>query len=156
MTFTPRKTVQLYFAVSLLITISSCTQDRSKEIDKRMRHYDELILKMDYDVLAKMYFHDGELCGENQTSIVGSDSIRKFLQSFQAYKVLEYKSITKSTVFKGDTAIQEGTYFQKVKPPQGDTLELGGQYRTTWLKEKDQWLIKKMYTHDYRNLKEKR
>ena len=76
--------------------------------------------------------------------------------SFAGAKVLEYRSNTESTVFEGDTAIQKGAYIQKVKIPRGDTLELGGQYNTRWIKFQNRWLIKKMYTHNYRNLKTER
>ncbi len=65
-----------------------------------------------------------------------------------------YTSTADSTSFMGAAAVQYGSYNQIVKMPSGDTLELGGNYITTWVDEgKGEWLIKKMFTHNYKNLR---
>ncbi len=132
----------------------ACATDRSAEIDQAMRHYDQLILHGQYDSIANKFILNGELAGENLTSVFGRDSIRKLLKSFQGATVLKYVSTTQSTIFHADTAVQSGSYIQIVKVPSGDTLELGGEYTSTWIPENKEWMIKKMFTHHYRNLKE--
>ena len=148
------KCIQIVFFICVL---GSCNTDRSDEIDKAMRHYDRLILHGQYDSIANMYSIDGELVGGDQPSVFGRDSISKFLKSFKGATVLKNESTTKTTIFKGSTAVQEGSYIQIVKIPSGDTLEMAGQYTTTWIGESENnWQIKKMFTHHYRNLKEEK
>jgi ketosteroid isomerase-like protein len=144
-----------FFLITLLLLIA-CSQDRTAEIDRAMRHYDKLILRLAADSIAMQYQLHGQLAGEGATPVYGRDSIRELLQSFKGATVYRYESTTDHTTFKGDTAFQTGIYVQTVKIPSGDTLELGGKYTTTWIRENTSWLIHKMYTHDYRNLKEER
>ena len=130
-------------------------QAQSQEINHSMNHYDQLVLKGSYDSIAGMFTANAELKGENQTPIDGREQIRKLLRSFKGAHVLKYETSPLSTLFGGDSAIQSGSYIQVVRIENGDTLELAGQYEATWIKENGKdWMIKKMYTHHYRNLKE--
>lgn len=145
--------------IALLIFISCLVCARmpaqSTQIDRAMKQYDQLVLQGSYDSIANMFTLNAELQGENQASILGRDSIRKLLRSFQGASVLKYETTPQAISFGADTAVQSGSYLQIVRIPSGDTLELAGQYTATWIKEYgQQWMIKKMYTHHYRNLKE--
>lgn len=145
--------------IALLIFISclACARmpAQSTQIDRAMKQYDQLVLQGSYDSIANMFTLNAELQGENQASILGRDSIRKLLKSFQGASVLKYETTPQAISFGADTAVQSGSYFQIVRIHSGDTLELAGQYTATWIKENgQQWMIKKMYTHHYRNLKE--
>ncbi len=145
-----KKTIPIFTAWLLL----GCAGDRSKEIDRAMRQYDSLLLHGQSDSIAGKFAINGELAGENQAPIIGRDSIRKTLRSFKGVVVLKYLSTADSTLFYGDTAVQSGSYVQIVKIPSGDTLELGGEFVCTWIPFQGEWMIKKMFTHHYRNLKE--
>jgi len=123
-----------------LVFLISCNPDRTIEIEKAMKTYDNLILRMDADSIAETYTVDGKL-----DNIIGRDSIRRFLKTFVDVKVLDYQSWTKSIIFVGDTAKQEGDYQQKVVVNH-DTLNLKGQYWTTWIRDKRKWYIQKMTT----------
>lgn len=137
------------------LCIAPKIQAQSQEIDRSMNHYDHLVLKGSYDSIANMFTANAELKGENQTPIVGREQIRKLLRSFKGANVLKYETYPRHTLFGGDSAIQSGSYMQVVRIENGDTLELAGQYEATWIKENGKdWMIKKMYTHHYRNLKE--
>src|SRR5882672_684924 len=88
-----------------LTVLIACMPDRSQEIEQAMKTYDNLVFNMDADSIAGTYTVDGQL-----GKIVGRDTIRKFLKTFVDVKVLEYQSKTKSILFVGDTAKQEGIY----------------------------------------------
>jgi len=142
----------IFFAVAIV----SCSVDKTSEVNRAMRNYDKQITHLATDSIAQLYMQDGELSGEGQNSVVGRDSIGIFLKSFadSNVKVIRYISTTDSTLFKNDAAIQYGSYNQIVKMPSGDTLKLGGNYIATWVDNgKGEWLIKKMFTHNYKNLK---
>ena len=123
-----------------LTFLISCSPDRTKEIEKAMKTYDNLVLTMDADAISDTYTVDGKL-----DDIVGRDSIRKFLKTFVDVKVLDYQSQTKSITFDGNTATQEGDYRQKVVVKE-DTLNLKGKYLTTWTKAEGKWHIHVMTT----------
>jgi ketosteroid isomerase-like protein len=121
-----------------------CQEHRSSEILNAMHHYDKMILAMNPDSIANVYTADGEL---GDQPIAGRDSIRKFLMSFTDFKVLETQSTSSSISFKGDSAFQEGSYYQKTKLPAGDTVMVKGLFSTVWLKGADnRWLIRKIHT----------
>ena len=141
------------FIISFTIFSCKSSGDRAKEIEKNMLHYGDLLLRLEADSLANCFTAEGELRGEGQKPVIGQDSIRKVFKSFAGAHMLEYKITMKPTLFKSDTGVQEGSYFQKVIIPQGDTLELGGEYSTKWIKVDNKWLLKEMYTYGYKNLK---
>ena len=147
--------MKFLFLFIIIFAILSCRSsvDRTKEIEKNMQHYGDLLLRLEADSLADCFTADGELSGEGQKPVIGQDSIRKVFKSFAGAHMLEYKITMKPTLFKSDTGVQEGSYFQKVIIPQGDTLELGGEYSTKWIEVDNKWLLKRMYTFGYKNLK---
>lgn len=146
-----------YLLILLAALFSTYTFGQSRQIDSAMNAYDKFILQGAYDSIANMFTLDGILSGEGQQPMVGREPIRTLLRSFQGATVLQYTTTANATSLKKDTAIQSGSYIQIVKLPSGDTLELAGDYTATWLKEHNKlWKISKMYTHNYRNLKEEK
>ena len=145
------------FLFLLISSLCSSLSAQTKEIDRLMNRYDQFILRGAYDSIANMFDVSGQLQGENQSPIVGREAIRRLLKSFAGATVLKYETFSKGTSFDADTAIQSGSYVQIVRVPSGDTLHLGGQYKFTWSKENnDHWMIKNIYTYDYRNLKDEK
>ena len=139
------KNLLILFVFFLVV---SCV-DRKAEIENAMKQYDRLTFRMAADSLADTYLPDGELRGKGMKTQIGRDSIRKFLKSFDPKSITLISNWTKasSVVFKGDTAIVEGTYEQKAKLAQGDTGTYTGTFTAKWMKgESNKWLIKKMYT----------
>jgi len=123
--------------------------DHKAEIENAMKQYDRLTFRMAGDSLADTYTPDGELGGQGMKTQLGRDSIRKFLKSFDPKSVTLISNWTKPTsiVFKGDTAIVEGSYEQKAKLAEGDTGTYIGTFTAKWMKgDQGKWLIRKMYT----------
>lgn len=133
----------LFIAASMI----ACS-DRKAEIENAMKQYDRLTFHMAADSLADSYTLNGELSRKGMKLIVGRDSIRKFLNSFNDKNIHLISNSTKaqSIIFKGDTATVDGTYEQKAKLAQGDTGVYSGTFTAKWLKENGHWLIAKMYT----------
>src|SRR6185295_817889 len=139
------KNLLILFVFFLVV---SCA-NRKAEIENAMKQYDRLTFRMAADSLADTYTPDGELGGKGMKTQMGRDSIRKFLKSFDPKSITLISNWTKasSVVFKGDTAIVEGTYEQKAKLAQGDTGTYTGTFTAKWMKgESNKWLIRKMYT----------
>jgi ketosteroid isomerase-like protein len=142
--------------ILICVVASSCTNDKTA-VEREMRNYGHMILTRQYDSMVHKFMPHGELASEGQHSIFGRDSIADLFKSFAGATVIKYETTSKSVVFKGDDAIQDGSYMQVVTVPSGDTLELSGDYTAIWTKSKDgEWLIKKMLTQHYHNLKEER
>ncbi len=112
-----------------------------------MQLYDKSTFHMATDSLANLYAVDGELSGKGMKMIVGRDSIRKFLKSFEgsSIKMISNETKANSIIFSGDTALVEGTYEQKVRIG-GDTSEYTGTFSAKWVDTENRWLLKKMYT----------
>src|SRR5947209_9184873 len=110
-----------FFIIALVFTaLFSCsTKIHNKdEVDMAMKKYDRLIQEMNTDSIALLYTEDGDL----GNLVHGRDSIRKFLNSFQGFKVLSQSSTTESINISVDTALQKGTYHQVAVTPKNDTL----------------------------------
>ena len=133
------------FILTNFIFLLSCTNTRhnKSEVESAMKHYDNLILKLDADSISMLYTPDGNL-GD---FAIGRDSIKKFLSSFKNVRVLSQISATKSIVIVRDTAIQKGTYTQADLVSGKDTVKVKGEYtaRWQWIRKKD-WHIKRMTT----------
>jgi SnoaL-like domain len=139
--------------IFIVLTLFSCTHDRSLEIEQAMKNYDRHLLHIDADSVAASFLPNGKTGGEGQAYIVGQDSIRKFLKSFQGVKVLEHHSTSQSILMNADSANQKGTYRQVLTfLEKGDTLELGGQFEATWVAVSNtSWKLRRMYTSHYTN-----
>lgn len=135
----------IFLVASFLIV--ACA-DRKAEIEKAMKRYDHQTFLMAADSLADTYTPLGELGGKGMKTYVGRDSIRKFLKSFDPTSITLISNGTKaqSIVFKGDTAIVEGSYEQKAKLAQGDTGTYIGTFTAKWINDEGRWFIQKMYT----------
>jgi hypothetical protein len=122
--------------------------DRTIEIKNALAAYDKLTFHLAGDSLADMYAVDGQLGGKGMKPVVGRDSIRKFLKSFEGSSIKMIANETKATtiLFKNDTAFVEGSYQQKVKSPQGDTGLYAGTFKSQWIPVQHRWLLIKMFT----------
>lgn len=112
-------------------------------VERAMRRYDSLIVRMNTDSIALIFTSDGDL----GTVAHGRDSIRKFLARFAAFKVLSQTSATDSIIVNVDTATQTGHYRQKTIIPVNDTVEVKGAFNARWQFERDSgWQLKRMET----------
>ena len=130
----PCEMKHLLFA--FLISLSACTDWASeREVQRAMRIYDNLYLKMDFDSIAATFISDGNL-----GPIKGRDSIRRYLKTVENAKVLDYKSKPVVVTIDHDIARQEGTYVYKIVT-NGDTLSAGAKYFAVWKKINGRWYL---------------
>ncbi len=130
----------------LITTFFSACQpkERSTEsVEQAMQNYNRYILDMDVDSIALLYAPDGEL----GKMAKGRDSIRRFLDNFKRYKVLSQVSNTNLIKISRDTALQSGSYTQKVIVPVNDTVTVRGLFSTKWIwMDPTGWHIQRMET----------
>ena len=131
----------------LLFTLLLChcqpAHHNKKGIEAAMHYYDHLIKNVDADSIAMLFTTDGNLSGMAK----GRDSIKKFLTAFKNVWVLSQTSTTIAITINGDSAIQNGNYYQTVVINQKDTLKVKGKYVANWLWLKNEgWHIKRMTT----------
>jgi len=137
------------FAAVLVLAGAGCRGGSSMDVaavDARLAEYQQLVLRMDHHGIAQLFASDGEVVNPGQDSIVGPAAIDSFLRGFDAYKVLEYSIVADSTVAQGRTALQVGSYRQRVRVPAGDTVQVQGRFRAEWTNEGGRWLIRRMGT----------
>jgi hypothetical protein len=117
------------------------------EVQAALREYAGFILTMSGDSIASRFTPDGESQDGGSAPIVGPDAIRTHLASFTGFKVLGNTLAADSTRVVMDTAWQWGSYWQRVKVPAGDTVEVSGRFSATWLFSSARgWLVRKMVT----------
>jgi len=136
-----------FIGLLCLITtfFSACRpKERSTEsVEQAMQNYNRYILEMDVDSIALLYAPDGEL----GKMAKGRDSIRRFLDNFKRYKVLSQVSTTNLIKISRDTALQSGSYTQKVIVPVNDTVTVRGLFSTKWIwMDPTGWHIQRMET----------
>lgn len=165
--------IYLYFFANVLVCVSVCLSsllagcandtDRSKatasppnllqpaeqvtQVNKALQHYASLMLNMDYKGIAAVFAPSGEIVNPGQKSIQGREAIEQFLSGFSAYRILSYNVTPASTIVDGDTAIQTGSFKQRVRIPIGDIVEPSGSFKAEWVHNHvDQWQLQRMST----------
>ena len=109
--------------------------------------YDSLIVRMDHDRIAATFMPEGETSDADQAAIRGPEAIRQHLLGFEAFKVVANRLEADTTWVKADTAWQEGNYWQRVRLPAGDTVEVRGRFAVTWQQTAPGlWQIRRMHT----------
>jgi hypothetical protein len=119
----------------------------ASEVQAALREYAGFILTMSGDSIASRFTADGVSQDGNSAPLVGPDAIRTHLASFTGFKVLGNTLAADSTRVVMDTAWQWGSYWQRVKVPAGDTVEVSGRFSATWLFSSARgWLVRRMVT----------
>jgi hypothetical protein len=122
-------------------------KERSVEVEATMQHYNQLILKMDADAISSMYDSEGELSYSDNPAIHGPKAIRDFIASLNGAKFEEYSTTTDSITINGETAIQVGTFKQRVILSDNKSVEAHGKYKAEWLHNSEKnWLLHRMST----------
>ena len=133
------------FILVIITLFFACNTNRhnNKGVQSAMILYDHYIQTMDVDSIALLYTPEGDL-GQMAH---GRDSIRKFLNKFNNFKVLSQTSTTTSIANMQDSALQKGFYYQTVVIPVNDTVTVKGEYTATWVwLSKSGWHLKRMET----------
>ncbi len=118
------------------ISIQECP-NRSGQvaaIKAELARYERFVLTMAHDSIAAMFTPDGELHTPGASSPVGPKAIAEYLKSFSAFHVIA-DSMTADSTFASTTAgRQVGSYWQRVRIPRGDTVEVRGRFEARWRK----------------------
>lgn len=117
----------LFLIVSI---VCSCSRHphTNAEIEQAMSNYDSLIVKQDPAAIAKAFTPDGKL-GDAAT---GRDSIQRLLSQVTGFKVIEQASTTTAIKIRGDSALQQGTYYQRDLDAKNDTVKAMGTFTCKW------------------------
>jgi ketosteroid isomerase-like protein len=119
----------------------------SLQVEARLQRYAFLAMRMDNEGIASLFAPDGRLVREGASSLVGPDSIEKFLAGFVGYHVLEEHIAAETTVVRADSARQTGAWRQRVQVPDGKVVEVHGRFAVHWMRDNsDEWMIKSMGT----------
>ena len=83
-----------------------------------------------------------------EPNIRGTKAIQQHLtQSTTGLKVVEFALDPSKPVITGDSAVQSILYQQQLKTPQGNTVQLTGQYTVNWVHAASgRWLIARLAT----------
>lgn len=137
-------------AGAVLVT-AACVQTQRSAAEAQaaiaLERYVQLMIRQDAVALSAMFLPAGTIAHEGQAAIVGPEAIRKFLDSFANYKVLDHAMVITSAAVEGAGLRQDGTYRQRVRTPDGQTIEVNGRFTAKWVRQTDgRWLIESMLT----------
>ena len=100
---------------------------------------------MNPDSIAGMFAENGELGQEGQMFISGKEDIRQYIQSFGGEIVmLENHSHSESVNLTGDSAVQSGSYHQRIVI-HSDTVDATGKFKAVWVPDTSgKYLLRRM------------
>lgn len=114
--------------------LSPSTTTQAAEVERALARYEAFTLAMAHDSLAAMFASDGILAAAGQPDVVGPAAIAAHLRAFVGFRVLADSLHADSTRIEQGRARQVGTYWQRVRVPQGDTVEVRGRFEAEWVR----------------------
>ncbi len=142
----------LIILVIVTLCLGACSSSRlssggsaasASALEEALQNYQDMVLHMNNGGIANLFAEQGELINPGGAPIRGRESIRKFLNSFTEYKVIEENLQADSTVIIGASAMQIVHYHQKVTIPSGKTIDVSGWFKIDWVAENGRWLIRR-------------
>lgn len=116
-------------------------------VEAALRRYSDLVLAMDHASVAALFAPEGEIVNPGQPSVHGPVAIQALFAGFEGYKVLANSTLPSSTLVSGDRAVQQGSYRQRVRKPDGEIVEVSGLFQAEWIRTgSGPWLILRMGT----------
>lgn len=118
------------------------------DLPKELAHYQSLLQRMEADSLAAYFTADGRAQAEGQPDVVGPAAIATHLKTFKDYRVLGDSMVVDSAQTAHVVGTQYGHYWQRVRVPKGDTVEVRGKFEAEWVWTKEGgWKLRRMATH---------
>jgi ketosteroid isomerase-like protein len=133
------------FLLVLALVLAACSKpDDAKQIEKQLDLYTNYVRSANHFGIASLFTDDGVL----EPNIRGTKAIQQHLtQTTTGLKVVEFALDPSKPVITGDTAVQTILYQQQLKTPQGNTVQLTGQYTVNWVRPASgRWLIARLAT----------
>jgi uncharacterized protein (TIGR02246 family) len=117
------------------------------EVRSALQRYARLVQRMDHSAIAAMFAPDGQIVNPGRDPIKGRPAIEAFLRQFGAYHVISEVLVPRTTSVDGAHATQAGTYRQRVRGPDGSTLDVSGDFIIEWTRDpSDAWMIQRTST----------
>lgn len=137
---------RLFIAAAVLA--SACATVRSPEaaIRQATQRYESYVTAMDSAAIAAMFTPEGELEVPGGEPVRGPEAIRKYLEGFAQFHVFSDRMTTDRVDVSGTVAHSEGSYEQRVRLPNGSTVNVHGRYMAEWIQSNGQWRIAKLST----------
>jgi hypothetical protein len=138
-------TVLSILAIAVLFQSCSKKENKDEVVLNCLKVYDTHLRNMNADSLAGMFAENGDLGQEGQPFIAGRADIRNYLNSFGKEIIMMENSSQSLTIdFAGDSAMQKGTYRQKLVI-HSDTMDVTGDFNAVWVPDKDKgYVLRKM------------
>ena len=127
-----RAMVALTFAA--FASANAQTRADTAGLDAALQRYASLVRQMASDSIGTMYLPNGVLAAPDRPPIVGPGAVAAFLHGFDNYRVLKYEVRGDSVATHGDTAWQQGRWWQQVRLPNGDTVTVNGGLSAEWVR----------------------
>ncbi len=134
-----------YLGLIVVLFLAACSKpDDAKQIEKQLELYTIYVRSANHFGIASLFTDDGVL----EPNIRGTKAIQQHLtQTTTGLKVVEFALDPSKPVITGDTAVQSILYQQQLKTPQGNTVQLTGQYTVNWVRAASgRWLISRLAT----------
>lgn len=142
------------WAIVFVLTAAGCgppsresPRDARVEVQQALERYDQFVRAMAHDSIAQSYVATGEMSDAEDPPFTGPAAIEAHLRTFADFQVLGNRFTVDSVTVVGDAATQWGTYWQRVRVPAGDTVEVRGRFAATWQRVAGQpWRVRRMHT----------
>lgn len=115
-------------------------------LEAALSRYETMVRSMDHAGIAALFSDDGEIVNVGERPIHGPAAIEAYLRSFSDYKVLRYEIVATRTTINGPAAVQTGSFHQRVRVPDGRTVDVFGTFKAEWILTVRGWRIWRMGT----------
>ena len=107
-------------------------QDVRREIERRVRQFEDAANGGDAAGMAALYRTDALLLPPNHSKVEGRPAILEFWQGFPTMGTPHGQLTPQQVEAHGDTAHEIGAYTLRIEPPDGPAIEDRGKYIVLW------------------------
>ena len=107
-------------------------QDVRREIERRVRQFEDAANGGDAAAIAALYHADALLMPPNHPRVEGRPAVQEFWQAFVALGTPHGQLTTEQVESSGDTAHEIGAFTLRIEPPNGPAIEDRGKYIVIW------------------------
>jgi uncharacterized protein (TIGR02246 family) len=133
--------------VAAVLAVMGAAASPEAEVRAALQRYVHLVQRMDNAGIAAMFAPDGEVVNPGRDPIKGRPAIQAFLEQFAGYHVINETMVPRTTTVDGTHARQTGTYRQRVRGPDGNVIDVSGNFVLDWIRDgSGVWLIQRAAT----------
>lgn len=134
---------QYFYFIALIFVLVACATKNNvgspadkTDVEAALQQYAHHVLAMNIPGLTGLFTAEGEIVNPGQAPIRGRAAIAKLLISFADYRVLAYNVQSETTTLDGHSAVQTGSYRQRVRLPNGEVVEPAGKFKAEWTRSR--------------------